>query len=384
MVAQGSKKKYLPATAESVEHWIKETFSVNTVLAAKDIVPTLHLKKLPCLIFLPLLSEIILHCSHWRIDALGTCLVLDRLFELVSQGITGYLPRWDLEYQNLSPSLEDAFGSPSISSPAIEAMAETVRRRNFETSYPSAGLPFDGDMTTEPKMSQFQALEFTAEATRDLIAACKVHGISVTAAIHAACAEAVFDRSKHSNSHDYSTVVSANVRDHLPTSQKRTKSAYACGTYVTGITHTVRRADDFATRSSQLTKAYRGDWGAMDYMTALRPIYKVHGEALLANVRSRLRPPASNVTLSSLGVIEKYLRSDHGSVVVENFRLGSVIMTRQPTLYIWTFRGRLTMSVDYNEAYYSIDAVAALLSSISSYLEKELRLSFELSGETYE
>lgn len=383
VAAEDSKKKYLAATAERVEYWVEETFSVNTVLSAEDIVPTLHLKKLPCLIFLPPSSEVIFHCSHWRIDALGTCMVLDRLFDLVAQGTTAYSPQWDLEYQNLSPSLEDAFGSPRICSPAIEAMAETIRRRNFETSYPSTGLPFNGDMTTEPALSRPQTMEFTAEATRDLIAACKAHGISITAALHAACAGVVFDQSKH-NDHDYSTVVSANVRDHLPAPQQNTKAAYACGTYVTGITHTVRRADDFATRSSQLTKAYRSDWGAMEYMTALRAIYKVHGEALIANARSRTRPPASNVTVSSLGVVDKYLRSDHGSVVVERFRLGSAIMTRQPTLYIWTFRGRLTISLDYNEAYYSTDAVAALLKSIRASVEKGLRLTFGSSEETNE
>ena len=84
----------------------------------------------------------------------------------------------------------------------MEATAETVRRRNFETSYPSAGLPFNGDMTTEPTLSQSQTLEFTAEATRDLTVACKLHGISVTAAIHAAGAEVVFDMSKHNNNYD--------------------------------------------------------------------------------------------------------------------------------------------------------------------------------------
>ena len=288
VAAEDSKKKYLAATAERVEYWVEETFSVNTVLSAEDIVPTLHLKRLPCLIFLPPSSEVIFHCSHWRIDALGTCMVLDQLFDLVAQGTTAYSPQLDLEYQNLSPSLEDAFGSPRICSPAMEAMAETIRRRNFETSYPSTGLPFNGDMTAEPALSRPQTMEFTAEATRDLIAACKAHGISVTAALHAACAGVVFDQSKH-NDHDYSTVV-----------------------------------------------------------------------------------------------IDKYLRSDHGSVVVERFRLGSAIMTRQPTLYIWTFRGRLTMSLDYNEAYYSTDAVVALLKSIRTSLEKGLRLTFGSNEETNE
>ena len=381
VIADGSKKKYVAATAERVEHWVMETFSVNTTLPANDLIPTLHLKKLPCLIVLPLSSEIIFHCSHWRIDALGTCTILDRLFDLISQDTTAHSPHWNLEYQNLSPSLEDAFGSPRICSPAMETMAETIRTRNFETSYPSAGLPFHADTNTEHLLSQNQATELTAEATSDLIAACKAHNISITAAIHAACAEAVFDRSRRNN-HDYSTIVSANVRDHLsPAPQQNTKTAYACGTYVTGITHTVRRADDFTIRSSQLTKAYRSDWAPTEYMTALRPIYKVHGEALLATTRNNTRPPASNVTVSSLGVVDRYLRSDYGDVVIERFRLGSAIMTRQPTLYIWTFRGRLTMSVDYNVAYYDDDAMKALLESIRCCLEKELRVSIGVCEE---
>ncbi|KAM0795815.1 hypothetical protein BDR22DRAFT_825708 [Usnea florida] len=84
VVAEGSKKKYLPATAERVQHWIEETFSVNTVLSAKEIVPTLHLQRLPYLIFLPLSSEIIFtaltgasthlaHASCWN-DSLNLSL----------------------------------------------------------------------------------------------------------------------------------------------------------------------------------------------------------------------------------------------------------------------------------------------------------------------
>lgn len=384
VVVEGSKKKYLAATAERREDWIEETFSVVTALSANEIVPTLHLKRLPCLIFLPRSSDIIFHCSHWRIDALGACMVLDRLLDLVSEGLSDCYcsPDWDLEYLNLSPSLEDAFGSPQTCSPAMEAMAETIRKRNFETSYPSVGLPFTGDMTTAPTVSRTQRMELTRDATKALIAACKARGSSVTAAIHAACAEMVFQQSKH-NEHDYSTVVSAKVRDHLWKPQQNNKAAYACGTYVTGITHVVRRVDDFATRSSQLTKAYRGDWQASEYMSALRPIYKVHGDALLAIARSGTRPPASNVTVSSLGVVDKYLRTDHGSVLVEGFHLGSAIMTRQPTLYIWTFQGQLTMSVDYNEAYYSAKAIGALLSGTKACLEKGLGLTSGLMEEVY-
>lgn len=235
-------------------------------------------------------------------------------------------------------------------------------------------------MTTAPAVSRSQGMELTLDASKYLIAACKLRGTSVTAAIHAACAEVVFHQSKH-NEHDYSTIVSASMRDHLKP-QQDTRPACACGTHVTGITHLVRRVDDFVTRSSQLTKAYRGDWQATEYMSALRAIYKVHGDALLATARARTSS-ASNVTVSNLGVVDKYLRSDYRSVLVEEYQPGSSIMTRQPTLYIWTFQGRLTMSVDYNETYYDAEAMATLLSGIKACLVRGLGLTSGLIGKTH-
>lgn len=378
VVAEHSKKKYPAAHPRCVEEWATETFYVNTISSAADLVPTLHLMKLPCLIFLPQASEVIFHSSHWRIDALGACMMMNRLFDLVSQSTADSVPRWDLEYKNLTPSLEDAVAAPKTSSSAMEATAEKIRKRNFESSYPSAGLPYHGDMTRQPTLSRPYAMELTELATQSLISACKVHGISITAAIHTACSEAVFDLSRH-NDHNYSTVVSVNMRDQLPGTYNA--RAYACASYVTGITHIVRRADSFATRSAQLTKAYKGDWEAMEYMAALRPIYRVHGEALQAMSKPGARAPASNVTVSSLGLIEKYLRQDHGGIMVDQFRIGSAIMTRQPTLYIWTFQGRLTMSLDSNEAFYSVEAVAALLQSIRLCLNRQLNLTLDTYGE---
>lgn len=351
---EDSKKKYLATTHERMELWTKDTFHVSMTGSASKIVPTLHLRKLPCLFFLPQSSEVIFHSSHWRIDALGACMVLDRLFYHVSRGTTDdYLSCGALEHQNLSPSLEDAYGSPKDCTPAMQSMAEAVRRRNFETSYPTAGLPFDGDIATPPTLSRPHAIEFTVEATRDLIAACKSGQISLTAAIHAACSDVVFDRSKN-NDPDYSTIVSVNMRGQLPAPYN--DKSHACSTYVTGITHTVHRENAFAARSRQLTKAYKGDWNIPEYMSALRTIYKVHGEALQAVAKAGTRAPMSNVTVSSLGIVDKYLRSDHGSVMIERFHLGSAIMNRQMTLYIWTFRDHLTISLDSNEAYHTTEA----------------------------
>lgn len=118
--------------------------------------------------------------------------------------------------------------------------------------------------------------------------------------------------------------------------------------------HTVQRADDFSAKSKALTSAYWGkDWNVNAHVAMLRIICKVRLEILQQMARSDgPRKPAAHVTLNSLGIIDKYLKKDYGESVlaVEQFRLGSAIMARQPTLYIWTLQGELALSVDYNEA----------------------------------
>ncbi|KAM7214806.1 Major facilitator superfamily domain containing protein [Rhypophila decipiens] len=373
---QDGKKQYLGPTQDRLDKWVDDTFSVNDAAeSATQIIPTLHLQKLPRLVFIPQSSELLFHCSHWRIDALGACMVMDLFFDLLNGAIAGKTiesPPWEQEHNNLSPSLEDAYGSSETTIAVHRAKGEEIRKRNFDMAYPSAGLPYhDGP---SPGLSHTQAIEFTQESTASLISACKAAGISITAAVHAACAAAVFERATDRRCDSYSTVVSVNVRNLLPPSARQ----YVCGTYVTGISHTLSRVGgDFTSWGKQLTAGYKASsWGGTAYMDALREIYRVHGEMLadLAAPASQKRPPPSNVTVSSLGVLDgKYLRADHGRVQVEAFRLGSSIMTRQPTLYIWTFRGSLTLSLDYNEGYYGPGDISGLLASIMKRLGKELQ-----------
>lgn len=378
----GGKKTYLEATTANIKLWINDTFWIDDQAdAARHIVTGLHLRKLPCLVFVSRSSEVLFHCSHWRIDALGACMVLDRLFSILARLAEGTMPESlespsrELEYERLPISLEDAYGSATIPTPKTEATAEEIRQRNFITAYPSAGLLYKGDKSDPPKASRCQTVTFTKDQSEQFIRACKTRGFTVTATVHAACAASVLG-SKETNDcsvdtycDSYSTVVSVDLRPLLP----GTASTYACGTYVTGITHTLQRGDDFESWCRQLTSGYRGDWDPSSYMDALRSIYRIHGETLADLAASGARPPASNVTVSSLGVIDdKYLRADHGVIQVEAFHLGSTILGRQPTLYIWTFRDCLTLSVDYNEAYYSVDQVSSLLDGIGSCLAKEM------------
>ena len=74
---------------------------------------------------------------------------------------------------------------------------------------------------------------------------------------------------------------------------------------------------------------YHSDWDPPAYMDALWSIYQVHSEALAGLGALGAWLPASNVTVSSLGLLDgKFLYADYSPIQVETFHLGSAIIGR--------------------------------------------------------
>ena len=367
----GSTKIYSVPTAQDVEEWADDTFFVNPVHTADEVISQLHLRTLPCLVYLPRSSEVLFHSSHWRVDGIGTCMLLDRFFSIVALCSASLAIPWELERRNLSPSMEDAFGSPKDSSTAMEELAHEMVKRNHINAYPTAALPFKGDERTAPGSPSVEALRLDEASTTLLTTACRTHGISVTAAVHAALAEAVFQAAEN-DTYDYSTIVAANIRSHLPFPFN--DPSHCCTAYLTGFTAKVRRGDSFAARCGSLAQSYK-DWYSDLYMQSLRSIYRHHSEALRARAARKDVLPPSGVTLSSLGNIDRYVKGTYSGVIkVESFRLGSAIITRQMTLYPWTYQGRLNLALNYNRAYHEPEAVSNLLTKIIAHLQQELEV----------
>ena len=68
-----------------VEDWARETFWIEPNNEADDIVPCYPLRQLPALVFLQKTLEGLFLTSHWRVDAIGYCLLLNRLFTLLGR-----------------------------------------------------------------------------------------------------------------------------------------------------------------------------------------------------------------------------------------------------------------------------------------------------------
>ncbi|RYP08090.1 hypothetical protein DL765_008910 [Monosporascus sp. GIB2] len=380
-----SKKKHAVADASGLEAWASETFIVEKETDPDGILASYPLKDLPSMHFVPQSSQIVFLASHWRIDGIGTIMLLDRFFSFLANGSpTPTCETWTRNLDRISPSLEDAVGALDNAErdPELEAFARNYIDDHHRNAVHSGGLPYRGDETTPPGQAARTAMIINQASTTALVAACKERGISVTSAVHAALAEAVFALS-HDSAERYSAVISVNMRSHLaPPYDGRD---HAVQTYVMGVTPSVARSTSWQGRAQQLTAFYKEGWYSTKLVRAMRLIYQYHSDALFkAKPRADGVPPPkppSNVLISSLGVVDKVFSREHGKgarfVRVTDFRFGVSMMTRQLLLYVWTFAGKLNLSVNYNDAYHGEQGVRKFLGFIVDVLQKELDVSLE-------
>lgn len=374
-----------------IENWANDSFFVEMEKAPGDVVRTLGPRDLPSLHFLPASSEIVLLTSHWRMDGVGALMLLDRLFTLVVLERPITIPgNPEDQYLRISPSLEEAANCPPMDASPASTMLKSYANSWIDNMHRQAisasGLPYEGDNTTPPSDTTQKTINLTPSATRALMYACKSKAISISAVIHAALAQTVFSLSPEDDRSDYTTVMAVNLRPYLPPPYNGPE--HAVQTYVASIIPTVPRNQKLTKAAQDLTTTYR-NWYSEKFMRALRWIYCTHADRLFKSLPKTTgggggaapKPP-SGVTLSSLGVAEGLIKGAYGgkgkSVTVEQFSFGVTMMTRQMLLYVWTFAGRLTLSLCYNEAYYQEVMAREVLERLRGFLESELGVSLDV------
>ncbi|KEY70386.1 hypothetical protein S7711_09360 [Stachybotrys chartarum IBT 7711] len=373
----------------SFEEWTSLTFSVQTEKTPDDVIADYPLLDLPTLTYFPTTREIMLLVSHWRVDAIGSGMLVDRLLCLTTEE----LPKnASPGLENISPSLEDAAGAPDTTTPLITETADRVTSTFAQTARNSVGLAYKGGSSTSPSRSAYQSITLTKDETEMLVSACKCHGFSVSAAVYAALGTVIFNQvttESHDPISDFATIMAVSMRPHLPAPYN--SSAHACAAYVSSITPRMHRGNSFAKSAATVSSHFK-NWHSKDFQEALREIYKRGSEALLSPKPKVPPPPSpprppSGVTLSSLGVINNFLKGcykspldqDGAEISVSSFRFGVSMLTRQILLYVWTFNGQLQLSVNYNEAYYESSTIRGFLTSITGVLERELGTSLSSS-----
>lgn len=410
VVADGpSHKRYRALDAQGEQDWLDRTFVLESAGKTSNEVIAREPSDLPTLHFLPSSSEVVFLCSHWRIDALGTNWILDRLFTLLAspEAAKPVPPTIDA----ISPALEIAYGSQEPWTPEQERYARFHIQRFRENSFPNDRLPYKGDAKTPPGNPVRETIIFTPESTASLIAACKSYDISVTTATMSALGQAVFQLADLDNREpkrekcDYTFATSINVRPKLR-SPYHTR-AHATQTYVAGTGCRVRRGVSLIESAQALRQHFKVMYNDDRILQSLRAIYKFNSDATPVNQKKtegtangmvpspdgaalaeHASPPSppSNITISSLGIIDNYVTGEYGkgpdgkpAVRVSEYNFGIDMMTRQMVTYVGTFQGRLQLAVSYNDGYYDKDVPKDILIRLKDALAEGLGLELEAS-----
>ncbi|GAD93711.1 hypothetical protein ANI_1_3154014 [Paecilomyces variotii No. 5] len=370
----------VPSSKTELEDWVDKSFAVlSDAVSADEVMSTLKPTPYAQLYFLPKSREILGHTAHWRSDGVGSMILLDALLELLAQPDLPQDPwiafPWGREITSLPPSVEEAAGVPVKPSSTQSAQA----KKAFETFGLAAGaigIPYLGDSTTIPTGTRCACTEFSPQTTEAVVKAVRSRNISVTAAVHASVAAANIhfanssQRSKH-----YTSTVRFTLRPYMPPPYNGPE--YAAMLLTTGWMAQVATTDDWETHARKYRQEYRTSISP-DYLAGHRE-YAQRLCNLLQNLPETVDNPPSDVDISSIGVLEKWIRHEYGSsgslIQVQAISVGLEVLTRQAICFVWTFRDRLNLRVVYNESFHAPEQMQAFAETVKNNLLEGLGIA---------
>lgn len=360
------KRYYQIADSQELETWLAETVLVVDGSTPDDIVNKLPPVDRPCIYIMPKGRYVLLRSAHAWIDGLGTVLLLSNLARLLEN------PRsvvFGDEHKNLSPSFIVAADIPTAEHAEEDKVQDLIA--NMGMALPSIALPVR-NLGQPPRDTRRQQLLFSQADTARIIAATKLHGMTVTMAFHTALILAT--QRVGGNQGEYVNMCFFNLR-------KQCHDPYSTSMHPVASYHTswpiVVSPGSFVITAEQV-KNYYTEWCKFfDNNKAALATARLYNKTM-AQLAKELPPPsatsAPSPTLSNLGVLEPLLESTYGAVEVEDFWLALDLVDAEIATHLLTFRGQLKVTVAFCETYYTDAVIAEYISAIKSIIFEGLGL----------
>ena len=357
----------------ALDAWLNETFIVVPAATTKeDLLASFRPTVLATLHYLPHSSEIVLHTSHWRIDVIGGISMLHNLFGAMAEPRQ---IRFGDEGTHLSPGRDEAAGFGSSDEKGREAATDLFM--HFISNMPSIGFPAQN---LDQKLGGTRRSEIVLDSstTSAIVSGSKERGITVTTAFHAAMIVALQELNRthsSSSSKKYTTLGLFNIRP-LYRSPYNDSFSHLTGVHVIGLplvlepstyTDLAIQLKDFYAQRRPPAKDSRLDQSVIVPYTLMT-----------AEMASQPPPPGipapSEPMLSSMGVVDRYLKPQYGNIALKEICVGVEMMNPQMVCYLWTWRGSMTLSVFYNETFYVESFVQDFLARVIEIVKSELML----------
>ncbi|KGO70654.1 hypothetical protein PITC_055450 [Penicillium italicum] len=375
----------VPDSTDALSQWATETFSTEAdAQSVNDIIPTIAPADDARLYYIPKSSELLLHTAHWRMDGVGGLFLLGQLVDMmVSHAdtlLSGKLPdpfdsfQWGSEVARLSLPVEEAGNMPLTVTDEQKAVAHGAVG-TFALAAGALGVSYTGNASSVPSGTRAAELKFSPATTSAVVSAAKARGVGVTAAVHASLAAANFRNAipEHQGRH-YTSTIKLSLRPYLP--EPYSTPAAAAGLYTSGWLARVNASTTWEENARLFHAEYQKGISS-EYLQGHREYASTLVE-VIKNLPSPTEPP-SDVDISSMGILEKYLQREYGTLErgfgIMNAGVGVEILSRQGVVFVWTFRDQLTLRLVYNEAFHTPEQMTEFLQDLQADLLKELRVA---------
>ncbi|KUI56622.1 hypothetical protein VP1G_04045 [Cytospora mali] len=385
------------------DEWLKESFITHS---GEDVtVDSLFTSIEPAPIvschWLPGVRELIIHGSHWRLDGIGSLKLSDRLLTALSAvirvGVNAPLESYGIELTpHFTPSLDEisnAYTDEESTPPAVKKVADDLLNTVLKGA-PSIGLPLiAGTEKALPGPSSRLRVTLDKDTTQKVVAACKAHGIKVTSAVHAAIVQAVAAHEQHPLAKHYCLTTAIDLRRRLPGGKKGDGPELAAGMFISPglvfIEEPAAEGKGFDAIAREFDTTYAGDMSRLydagngetvSVCEATAPFAR-RIVPLLQMPQPEGLPPQNAPHLSSIGVMETYLKREYPvdgekgtKVVLEDVWLGGEMITPAVCCHVWTWRDELTLAAVFNTAYFEETFVKGFMESVRENLLKGLKV----------
>lgn len=385
------------------DEWLKESFTTHTGehVTVDSLFTAIEPAPIVSCHWLPASRELIIHGSHWRLDGIGSLKLADRLLTALSavirRGLDVSLESYGIDLTPLfTPSLDEISGAytDDESTPSrVNKVADNLRDTVLEGA-PSIGLPLiPGTEKALPGPSSRLRVPLDKATTQAVVAACKTRGIKVTSAVHAAIVQAVAAHQQHPLAKHYCITSAINLRRHLPGGKSGDGPELAAGMFISPglvfIDEPAAQGKGFdaiatefnATYGADMSRLYdAGDGETVSVTEATAPFAR-RIIPLLQMPQPEGLPPQNAPHLSSIGVMEAYLKREYlvddekeTKLSVEDVWIGGEMITPAVCCHVWTWRDELTLAAVFNTAYYEEGSVREFMESVKKNLLKGLEL----------
>ncbi|KAI2615010.1 hypothetical protein GGR54DRAFT_315661 [Hypoxylon sp. NC1633] len=369
----GMKKVYEVPDEKALEEWLASTFVISPAADAEAWYQSVKPIKQATLYYLPQTSELIFRGHHHTIDGTGILLFWHAYLEALAS------PAADIQFGDeparLAPIMEEVLGY------APEPTQEQAEKATALFLSWAASMPGIGPVSRLGAAPSGQChnieLAFPATTTAALIAACRSRGISVTSAVHAAYIGAMVRHADPaSRLEQYVTANQFNLRRYLPAPYN--SSRYAVSVYYTPLPGKVDLPTDAA---------------AFDYWDVARSLHTYYRTSFSENTAEALElkghftrvlcgavqtpeflasPVSKDALVSSLGVLEEYVRREYGGVKVLDLQMGVDVVMGMSMFFFYTFRDRLRLVYSFNDGFEDLANIQKYLEEVQGILVEEL------------